>query len=34
VLGAADVAGYLIDRNLLSPRAVVDGDFGSRTRRG
>lgn len=25
MLGAADVAGYLIDRNLLSPRAVVDG---------
>jgi aminoglycoside phosphotransferase (APT) family kinase protein len=25
VLGAADVAGYLLDRKLLGPRAVVDG---------
>ena len=25
MLGAADVAGYLLDRNLLSPRAVVHG---------
>jgi aminoglycoside phosphotransferase (APT) family kinase protein len=25
VLGAADVAGYLLERELLSPRAVVDG---------
>ena len=27
VLGASDVAGYLLDRKLLSPRAVVDGRF-------
>jgi aminoglycoside phosphotransferase (APT) family kinase protein len=27
VLGAADVAGYLLDRKLLSPRAVVDGEL-------
>jgi aminoglycoside phosphotransferase (APT) family kinase protein len=27
VLGAADVAGYLLERKLLSPRAVVDGSL-------
>jgi aminoglycoside phosphotransferase (APT) family kinase protein len=27
VIGASDVAGYLLDRKLLSPRAVVDGRF-------
>ena len=27
MLGASEVAGYLLDRKLLSPRAVVDGRF-------